>query len=344
MLSSRLLAVSALAIAFVSSNALAGGDRDLSEGAAMFAAKAFVDAYSFLPDDVDGQLGERATLFDDVQSYQTYRQSLKDSQILDVISKDVAAVSNEVIDDAPAVEKAGDGWSAKFKARQTLSGRNGVTDRCLDVVAHVLQRDVPDGYAFHDVVATSLPASDCGIVDASPVDKEIAKIEFKTIAASIEGFLQSSSSSLFKLGFSENDDAGRGGIRAFRSEEAYKAFGKAVDDSGIRPFLKTNLMISSSEYAGNPAFSKDAKDDGLWHVTFNVRQNFYQPAMSVSRCLEVAADVRDLPPQFGGAEHAFEAVTFKPAEDQTACETGKELAAAMRDLIRSGKDDQSDPD
>lgn len=343
-MSFRLLAVSAIALLAACPIASAGPAEAPPGDVGAFAARAFVDAYSFLPDDVDAQLGDRATLFDDVQSYQSYRESLKDSQLLDAISRDRAAVTNEVLDDAPSVERDGEGWAARFKARQTLTGRAGVTDRCLDVVANVLRSDVPDGFAFHNVISTSLPAADCGIVDPSPVDKEIAKIEFKTVAASIEGFLQSSSSGLFKLGFSDADGAGRGGIRAFRSEEAYKAFQKAVDDSGIRPFLKTNLMISSSEYAGNASFSKDARDEGLWHVTFNVRQNFYQPAMSVARCLEVAADVRDLPPQFGGAEHAFESLSFKPADDQTACETGKELAAAMRDLIRSGKDDQPEQD
>lgn len=336
----RLLVVSALALTIASTQAAADETADVT-AAGEFATRSYLDAYSFLPDDVEGQLRDRSALFDDVESYQSYRQSLKDSQILDIISRDNAGVTNEVVDETPAVEKEGDGWAARFKARQTLSGRNGVTDRCLEVEAHVLRSDVPGGYVLNNVIATGLQAAECGIVDPTPVDKEIAKIEFRTIAASIEAFLQSSSTSLFKLGFTEGDEQGRGGIRAFRNEDAYRAFVKAVDDSGIKPFLKTNLMISSSEYAGNAAFGKDARDEGLWHVTFNVRQNFYQPAMSVSRCLEVSADVRDLPPQFGGAEHAFEAVTFKPAEDQTACESGKELAAAMRDLIRSGKEDAS---
>lgn len=337
----RFLGVSALVFALASPPAQAKDSVGNADDAATFAAKAFVDAFSFLPTDLEGQLGKSSALFDDVESYQSFRQALENSGVLHMIAKSAAALTNEVLEKNAEAKDSGEGWTVKLKARQTFSGRNGVTDRCLDVVAGVVGSDVPDGYTFQNVIATDRPSSDCGIVDASPLDKEFAKIEFKRVSASIEAFLQTASSSLFDLAFTETSGTGRDGIRAFGNEQAYGNFKRAVDESGMKEFLRKNLMISSSEYAGNAEFVRDGRDDGLWHVAFNVRQKLYHPDMYLTRCLQVSADVRDLPPQFGGAQHAFDLVTFKPADDQTECETGKELAAAMRDLIRSGsKDDQ----
>jgi hypothetical protein len=63
-----------------------------------------------------------------------------------------------------------------------------------------------------------------------------------------------------------------------------------------------------------------------------------EPGFDLARCVGIAADVRDLPAQFGGAEYAIESISMHPMEDDSACESGKELTAAMWNLINTARE------
>jgi hypothetical protein len=103
------------------------------------------------------------------------------------------------------------------------------------------------------------------------------------------------------------------------------------------PFLKQNQMISTGTYMGNLTFEK-ADGENLWHTAFYVKQRFVEPGFDLSRCIGITAEVRDLPAQFGGAEYAIESISMHPMEDDSACESGKELTAAMWNLINTSRE------
>lgn len=324
-----------------------GDVRDLevssrAEAVRNFALSAYKAVLSFGPTTSPESLGENARYFSDIESYQTYRQSLEADGTLTTLSTLGATLSSEPVGE-PEVSPTNAEltlWKTAFKVKETTADRKGLTDRCLSVEASVLAEGHPplgDSYSFKSITTKPASASDCNITAATPIDKEAVRIEMLNRQSSFNGFLQSASTSVFALDFTDEEQQLRRSTRFFASGEAFESYRKTVADMGIFSFLKHNQMISNGSYMGNLTYEK-ADQDKVWHTAFYVKQMFIEPGYELSRCVGVAADVRELPEQFGGAEYAIEGISFHPMQEDSACESGKELTAAMWNLINTARE------
>lgn len=318
-----------------------------AESVRNFAVTAYKAVFSFGPSTTTDLLGDNARYFSDIEAYQSYRQSLEADGTLTTLTTLGATLSSEPIGepDAEALNADLSVWKASFKVKETTADRKGLTDRCLLVETTVSAEGYPplgDSYSLKAISTKPASPSDCNITAATPIDKEAARIEMLNRQASFDGFLQSASTSIFTLDFTDEEQQLRRSTRFFSDEQAFESYRKTISDMGIFAFLKHNQMISNGSYMGNLTFEK-ADEDKVWHTAFYVKQRFIEPGYELTRCVGVAADVRALPEQFGGAEYAIEGISFHPMQEDSTCESGKELTAAMWNLINTARETATTP-
>ena len=309
-----------------------------------FATAGYSALFTFDAHTDEQSLGDNSRYFTDVASYQTYRAFIKDDGVLDTIRSDDASVTETLVGD-PVIAPANDDmslWSATFLMKQTKVGHQPELDRCFAVDARIQADGHPplgDSYAFTTLKVTDAASRDCHIGSSTPRAKAVAKIDQSTRKESLDGFLQSASASLFRIVPDTDDQKQRDNIRFFFDENAFNGYANAVGKSQIGDFLKLNQMVAQGQYAGGLTFDHDALVDTPWHTTFYVKQGLSNASMSLTRCLAVKADIFDLPPKFGGAEHVIDTISFAPATDETSCESGKELTAAVWSLVNQANGD-----
>jgi hypothetical protein len=317
-----------------------------AEAVRNFAVSAYSAVHSFSPSTTNGELDDRSRYFTDVESYRIYLDSVDET--IKSLAASGASLNAEVVGEPssspgnPAMTE----WVAKFKARERTIDKKGQTDKCLAVEITVAANgDLPlgDSYSILKVSEAAAPDEDCKIVAPRPIDKETLRLELINRQNSLGGFLQAASASIFQLDYTEEDPQFRRSMRFFSNEDAYETYRQAISNMGLHSFLKHNQMISTGTYMGNLTFEKSDADE-LWHTAFYVKQRFVEPGFDLARCIGVTADIRDLPAQFGGAEYAIEAIAMHPMEDDSACESGKELTAAMWNLINTAREGTSEKD
>jgi hypothetical protein len=311
-----------------------------AEAVRNFAVSAYKAIHAFGPSTTNREMNDRARYFTDVDAYRGYLDGIDDT--LKSLASSGATLSSGLVGEpnASALNPAMSEWKATFKAREQTIDRKGQTDKCLQVEMTVAAAgDLPlgDNYSIKDVSAKPAADADCSIVAPRPIDKESLRLELINRQNSLGGFLQAATASLFTLDYTEEDPQFRRSMRFFSSETAYETYRQAISNMGLFPFLKHNQMISTGTFMGNLTFEKSDADE-LWHTAFYVKQRFVEPGFDLSRCVGVAAEVRDLPAQFGGAEYAIEGISMHPMEDDSACESGKELTAAMWNLINTARE------
>jgi hypothetical protein len=317
-----------------------------AEAVRNFAVSAYKAIHAFSPSTTNGAMDDRARYFTDVDSYRAYLDGVDET--VKSLSTSGATLSSDVVGEPAAtpLNPAMSEWKASFKAREQTVDRKGQTDRCLQVEITVAAAgDLPLGDSYSIRLVSEKPAADadCSIVAPRPIDKESLRLELINRQNSLGGFLQAATASLFTLDYTEEEPQFRRSMRFFSSETGYDTYRQAVSNMGLFPFLKHNQMISTGAYMGNLTFEKSEADE-LWHTAFYVKQRFVEPGFDLARCVGIAADVRDLPAQFGGAEYAIENISMHPMEDDSACESGKELTAAMWNLINTARDGTAEKD
>lgn len=311
-----------------------------AEAVRNFAVSAYKAIHTFGPSTTNGAMDARARYFANVEAYRGWLAGSED--IIKSLSASGATLSSEVVGEPSAtpLDAALSQWRASFKAREQTIDRKGQTDRCLQVeVTLAAEGDLPlgDSYSIRNVSERPSPDSDCSIIAPRPIDKETLRLELINRQNSLGGFLQAASATMFALDYTEEEPQFQRSMRFFSNEQGYETYRTAVSNMGLFAFLKHNQMMSTGTYMGNLTFEK-SDGDGLWHTAFYVKQRFVEPGFELSRCVGVAAEVRDLPAKFGGAEYAIEGISMHPMEDDTACESGKELTAAMWNLINTARD------
>jgi hypothetical protein len=311
-----------------------------AEAVRNFAVSAYKAIHAFGPSTTNGAMDDRARYFTDVDAYRGYLDGVDET--VKSLSTSGATLSSEVVGEPSAspLNPAMSEWKASFKAREQTVDRKGQTDKCLQVEITVAATgDLPlgDSYSIRHVSEKATSDADCSIVAPRPIDKESLRLELINRQNSLGGFLQAATASLFTLDYTEEDPQFRRSMRFFSNEAAYETYRQAISNMGMFPFLKHNQMISTGTYMGNLTFEKSDADE-LWHTAFYVKQKFVEPGFDLSRCVGIAADVRDLPAQYGGAEYAIESISMHPMEDDSACESGKELTAAMWNLINTARE------
>lgn len=313
-----------------------------AEAVRNFSLAAFRSLYSLGSGATMESLSDNARYFSDVESYRGFLKALDDSQVLKTLAARGAALSVEISGTGSSAPESADlrKWKTSFHARETVTDRKGSSDRCVAVEMKVDAAGAPplsDTYSIRSVAMVPASDKDCAIVAPRPIDKEAARVELINRRNSLAGFLQGASASLFALDFTEEEPQFKRSMRFFADGDAYESYRTAVSDMGLLGFLKRNQMISTGSYMGNLTFEK-ADDSPLWHTAFYVKQRFVEPAFDLSRCLGVAADVKELPQSFGSAEYAITTIAIHPMDDDSACESGKELTAAMWNLVNSSRD------
>lgn len=311
-----------------------------AEAVRNFAVSAYKAIHAFGPSTTNGAMDDRARYFTDVDAYRAYLGGVDET--VKSLSASGATLSSDIVGEPSAspLNPAMSEWKASFKAREQTVDRKGQTDRCLQVEVTVAAAgDLPlgDSYSIRNVSEKPTADADCSIVAPRPIDKESLRLELINRQNSLGGFLQAASAALFTLDYTEEDPQFRRSMRFFSNETAYETYRLAISNMGLFPFLKHNQMISTGTYMGNLTFEKSDADQ-LWHTAFYVKQRFVEPGFDLARCVGIAADVRDLPAQFGGAEYAMESISMHPMEDDSACESGKELTAAMWNLINTARE------
>lgn len=311
-----------------------------AEAVRNFAVSAYKAIHAFGPSTTNGAMDDRARYFTDVDAYRAYLGGVDET--MKSLSISGATLSSDVVGEPSAspLDPAMSEWKARFKAREQTVDRKGQTDKCLQVEITVAAAgDLPlgDSYSIKHVSEKPTADADCSIVAPRPIDKESLRLELINRQNSLGGFLQAASAALFTLDYTEEDPQFRRSMRFFSNEGAYETYRQAVSNMGLFPFLKHNQMISTGTFMGNLTFEKSDADQ-LWHTAFYVKQRFVEPGFDLARCVGIAADVRDLPAQFGGAEYAIEGISMHPMEDDSACESGKELTAAMWNLINTARE------
>lgn len=288
----------------------------------------------------EGEALDKARYFADVEAYRRWADSTREQ--LDRLDLTGASLSAEIVGEpssSPSDPSLTE-WTARFKARESTVDRKGQTDRCLEVEVTVAAiGDLPLGDSYSVKALSQLPAADadCSIVAALPMDKETLRLELINRQNSLGGFLQSASATMFALDYTVEEPQFQRSMRFFSDENAFETYRTAISNMGLFAFLKHNQMISTGTYMGNLTFEK-AEGEDVWHTAFYVKQRFVEPGFELSRCIGIAAEVRDLPAKFGGGEYAIEAISMHPMEDDSACESGKELTAAMWNLINAARE------
>lgn len=311
-----------------------------AEAVRNFAMTAYKAIHAFGPSTTNGAMDEKARYFSNVDSYRGWRAGSED--VLKSLSASGATLSSEIVGEASAtpLDPALAEWKASFKAREQTIDRKGQTDRCLQVEVTIkAEGDLPlgDSYSVTNISERPSPDADCSIVAPRPIDKETLRLELINRQNSLGGFLQSASATMFALDYTEEEPQFQRSMRFFSAEQAFETYRTAISNMGLFPFLRHNQMMSTGTYMGNLTFEKSEGED-LWHTAFYVKQRFVEPGFELSRCIGVAAEVRDLPVKFGGAEYAIEGISMHPMDDDSACESGKELTAAMWNLINTARD------
>ena len=311
-----------------------------AEAVRNFAASTYKAIHSFSPATTFGSMDDRARYFTDVDAYRGYLEGMDET--IRALAETGATLSAEIVGEPEATPEDPDlsEWRTAFKARETRVDRKGQTDRCLQVeITVAAQGDLPlgDSYSIKTVSERPSPDADCSIVAARPIDKETMRLEIINRQNSLGGFLQAASATMFALDFTEEEPQFQRSMRFYADELAFDTYRLAISNMGLFPFLKHNQMISTGTYMGNLTFEKSDADQ-LWHTAFYVKQRFVEPGFELTRCVGVAAEVRELPAKFGGAEYAIEGISMHPMEDDSACESGKELTAAMWNLINTSRE------
>ncbi|NTF17809.1 hypothetical protein G6L37_05300 [Agrobacterium rubi] len=311
-----------------------------AEAVRNFAVTAYKAIHAFTPSLANGSMDDRARYFTDVDAYRGYLSGMQDT--IKQLTASGATLSAEIVGEpsSSALDPSMTEWKARFKAREQTIDRKGQTDRCIQVeLTIVAAGDLPlgDSYSIKGVSERPSPDADCSIVAATPIDKETLRLELINRQNSLGGFLQSASATMFSLDYTEEEPQYRRSVRFFSNESGFDTYRVAVGNLGMFPFLKHNKMISTGTFMGNLTFEK-SEDDGLWHTAFYVKQRFVEPGFDLSRCIGIAAEVQELPAQFGGAEYAIKGISMHPMEDDSACESGKELTAAMWNLINTARE------
>ena len=311
-----------------------------AEAVRNFAVNAYKAIHSFTPSTTSGTMDDRARYFTDVDAYRGWLSNTEET--LKRLSATGASLSSEIVGDSSSrpTDPTLSEWKASFKAREQSIDRKGQTDRCLQVELTVAaEGDLPlgDSYSIRSISEKPSPDADCSIIAPRPIDKETLRLDLINRQNSLGGFLQAASATMFALDFTEEEPQFRRSMRFFSNEEGFDTYRAAISNMALFPFLRHNQMISTGTYMGNLTFEKSDGDE-LWHTAFYVKQRFVEPGFELSRCIGIAAEVRDLPAQFGGAEYAIQGISMHPMEDDSACESGKELTAAMWNLINSARE------
>lgn len=311
-----------------------------AEAVRNFAVSAYKAIHSFSPSTTTAAMNDKARYFTNVEAYRSWLSNTEET--LKRLAASGTMLSSEIVGEPSSspLDPTLTEWKASFKAREQSIDRKGQTDRCLQVeVAIAAEGDLPlgDSYSIRSISERPSPDADCSIIAPRPIDKETMRLDLINRQNSLGGFLQAASATMLALDYTDEEPQFQRSMRFFSNEQGFATYRTAVTNMALFPFLKHNQMISTGTYMGNLTFEKSEGED-LWHTAFYVKQRFVEPGFELSRCIGIAAEVRDLPAQFGGAEYAIEGISMHPMEDDSACESGKELTAAMWNLINSSRE------